>query len=42
MGNYKNWWNDETWNKFKQKGECFVKAYNRYNTTIDGVTQKAG
>ena len=41
LGNYNNWWKSETWKQYKKKGECFVKAYNRYNTTLEGITKKA-
>ena len=29
-----NWWTDETYKKFKTKGQCFIEQYNKYKFAI--------
>ena len=30
FGNYKNWWSNETKQKFEQKQQCFIEQYNNF------------
>ena len=34
-GKMRKWWKDESWNKFLEKGKCFVDFFN--NQEIDGI-----
>ncbi|RWS07493.1 neprilysin-11-like isoform X2 [Dinothrombium tinctorium] len=36
-GNLKNWWTEETENKYNGKAECFVDQYNRYRDSLTGL-----
>lgn len=29
-GNLRNWWTEETYDKFDEKAECFINEYNSY------------
>ena len=40
FGNLKNWWHNETLEKYMEKSKCFIKQYSKYKINekhIDGI-----
>lgn len=36
-GNFKNWWTNDTWQKYLSNIDCFVHQYGNYTDTLTGM-----